>query len=218
MDNQEQLSWGTPIFQDQNQEPPQQENLENNEHDTPNNSFEFDWSNNTNSSDEIDLELGKISILKTESFVYLLSCNPKLTLNELGKISKPVDDLKQKYDINPSQGSLIGNIIEKIHNIAIQFNYKISSCDLYHNIDNKNTISLESNPNGKKFIFFLKKDNVNGDILFDLSKINGTQLLFAKGNPKLLYITPGWVPLSLSSSDLNEGEVIALIGDLTPLD
>ena len=32
MNNPEQLSWGTPIFQDQNQEPPQQENLENNEH------------------------------------------------------------------------------------------------------------------------------------------------------------------------------------------
>jgi len=216
MDNENQLRWGAPVNESQDLKPWKNPTPSPDTQTPPeNNNIRFNFNKphqSSNNSLEHSFFLGKVSNLNIESLNYLLLLNTQECIQELPSISKEVDNTKQKYDINPPKESSIGGIIEQIHNILIKSNHKINNCYLYQNFKNKDEIKLETNSTNKKFIFFIKKDIDSGNLIFDLSNIGGPQLPFYKGAPGVLTIIPGWVPLSLNSS---EGNFIVIVGDIT---
>jgi hypothetical protein len=213
MENQNNLNWGSSQVQ---QESPT-------ETDSNNKSFQFGWgsppSQQIESQPQVPTNnnstyLGQISNLNISSLLYLVDMDINGILNELPIISNPIDEKNQKFDINPQKDSNIGQVIEQIHKIAAKSNHRVSNCHMYYNLKNRDKITLDSTSDSKKFIIFIKKEEDNGNVILD---INNIQKPFYKGTENTIAIIPGWVPLSLISSDLNNGEFIALIGDIIPV-
>ena len=129
-----------------------------------------------------------------------------INLNELTSI-----DNECKFQLNLQPETSLSNLLLSISKTGLKHGLKLSSAFLYRVKPNESTLNIFKGNPRSHFIYFLQADYNSGEVLLDLSAINGPTTKILDSTPGLLVIFDGWVPYRISKNQ-NQKDLIAVAG------
>ena len=198
-----------------------------------NNSSSWDWSKEnidplgiSTPSDFQNLEinewemktslLGLLPKLKIESLVYKVDySNEQVTQDLLNNNLTPVDN-DGKYALKPQEGTELNKVLFAIKNIAETRGMKVKHSFVYKNSPNESSINISRGECRYNYLYFSQASFDSGDVVLDLSAINGPSEQLLQASPGLLLLLPGWVPYRITRNKSNQ-DMIAIGGRLTDI-
>lgn len=129
-----------------------------------------------------------------------------INLDELSSI-----DNECKFSLNLQPETSLANLLLSISKTGLKHGLKLSSAFLYRVKPNESTLNIFKGNPRSHFIYFLQADYNSGEVLLDLSAINGPTTKILDSTPGLLVIFDGWVPYRISKNQ-NQKDLIAIAG------
>lgn len=179
------------------------------------------WDNTSSSVDNspetnvqissIPLYLGEFDRFNFKNSIYFVKNNP-LVNKEIDSLEKtPISNENNFiYDINPKGDSHLGEIIKNIWEIIKQKNLKIDNIQLVILPPNKSIEKLFNSSPNNYFIYSISSDNIPGEILLDLSQINGPNIPILKTIPNIFSIFPAFGNFKITPNQNQENQILLL--------
>lgn len=157
--------------------------------------------------------LGNIRNMDIFSSLYKINHDPQSILSEIDLNNLTPLDNDGRFKLSTTPESNLGRTLSSIKLLCKErglvmnnfFLYKISSKESCLNI-------FKGNPTNH-FIYFLQANHDSGDLVIDLSSINGPSTKILDPTPGMLTILPGWTPYRISKN-MSTQDFIAIGGTL----
>ena len=213
---QSQINWG---------EQPQEENIptwgEQPQQEQPQINEEDSFSTHESHIEELNIPewelktslLGLFPKLKIESLIYKVDYNNAQVTQDL--LNGGFDSVNNDgmYKLKPQPGSELNKVLFAIKNIAETRGMKVQHSFLYKNSHNESVINMSRGNCRYNYIYFAQASHNSGDIVLDLSAIDGPSEQLLEASSGLLLLLPGWVPYRITKNTSNE-DMIAIAGRL----
>lgn len=160
--------------------------------------------------------LGLLPKLKIESLVYKVDYNnEQVTQDLLNNNLTPLDN-DGKYTLKPQEGTELNKVLFAIKNIAETRGMKVKHSFVYKNSPNESSINISRGECRYNYLYFSQASFNSGDVVLDLSAINGPSEQLLQASPGLLLLLPGWVPYRITKN-LSNKDMIAIGGRLSEI-
>ena len=129
-----------------------------------------------------------------------------IDLNKLDSI-----DNESKFKLNLQPENSLSNLLLSISKTGLNSGLKLNNAFLYRVKPNESTLNIFKGNPKTHFIYFLQADYNSGEILLDLSAINGPTVKTLDSTPGILIMFDGWVPYRISKN-ISKKDLIAIAG------
>jgi len=160
--------------------------------------------------------LGAVTRIKVDTLQYKFDYdNEKATAETHNSPLTPLDqDGKFKLNLNENT-PFLNNIISGIKEIAFDMGLNINHAYFYKNFPKESTINVSRTNNSRfDFIYFLRADKDKGNLILDLSSINGPSVQAFQSSAGILVLIPSWVSYSITRNKSTD-DFIAIGGKLS---
>jgi hypothetical protein len=182
---------------------------------TEDNSFSIDELGDSLSSPHLTTKnhsfLGLLPKLKIEALIYKIEGNNKEALQEIIESGFEPVDKDNKYKISPKPEGELLNILKTIREISNIRGMEIDHSFLYKNSPNESNINISRGECLYSFVYFIQADSNSGELILDLSALNGPAEQVLEASPGILVLLPGWVPFRISKNQ-SKNDMVAIGG------
>ena len=147
--------------------------------------------------------LGAVTRIKVDTLQYKFDYdNEKATIETHNLPLTPLDqDGKFKLNLDENTPEL-NNIVSGIREVAFDMGLNINHAYLYNNFPKESSTNISKTNNSQfDFIYFLKADKDKGNLILDLSSINGPSVQAFQSASGILVLIPSWVSYSITRNN-----------------
>jgi len=147
--------------------------------------------------------LGAITRIKVDTLQYKFDYDNKKATIETH--NSPLTQLDQdgKFKLNLDENTPeLNNIVSSIIEVASDMGLNINNAYLYKNFPKESSTNISRTNNSKfDFIYFLEADKDKGNLILDLSSINGPSVQAFQSASGILVLIPSWVSYSITRNN-----------------
>ena len=155
--------------------------------------------------------LGGVDLLKVKNELYYLKYTPTQILGELQSHNLNPIGNDGLYQTTFTQETQLGGLVSSIGNIAKSKGLELTSTLVKKLQPSESSLNIIKGNPKINFILFLQGDHNSGEIILDLSSLNGPVSKVIDTAPNHLTLIPGWVPYRITKNT-SDKELIALVG------
>jgi hypothetical protein len=155
--------------------------------------------------------LGLLPKLKIEALIYKVDYDNKLATQEIINGGFEPIDKDSRFALKVNQEGELLNILNTIKGIGEIRGMDLQHSYLYKNNPNESVINVSRGECIYSYIYFLQADYNSGEVILDLSALNGPAEQVLEASPGILLLLPGWVPYRISKNQSNQ-DMIAIAG------
>ena len=155
--------------------------------------------------------LGLLPKLKIESLVYKFDYDNKNILNEITNSGFEPLDKDNKFKIKYKEGTELSNVLKSIKYIGDERNLSLQHSFLYKNAPNESIINIARGECVYNYIYFIQASHNSGQVVLDLSSLNGPAEQVLEASTGILVLLPGWVPYRISKNESSQ-DMVAIAG------
>ena len=158
--------------------------------------------------------LGEISKINVGIKVWKLNHDVQQIQNELLKSPPKLIGNDGRYILDPTSNTELANVLISIRKAGESQGLNLQHCFLQKNQPQESHLNIVKFTPNFHFIYFINASYNSGEVILNLSSINGPVVKAIDASSNLLIMIPGWVPYSISKNVSNEN-MIAITGTLT---
>ena len=191
----------------------QQQNQEFENPDEENNTFDVNTPENFEKKYSF---LGAVTRIKVDTLQYKFDYDNEKATIEVHNFPLTQLDQDGKFQLNLNENTPeLNNIISGIKEVAFDMGLNINHAYLYKNFPKESTINMSKTNNSKfDFVYFLKADKDKGNLILDLSSINGPSVQAFQSSSGILVLIPSWVSYSITRNNSTD-DFVAIGGKLS---
>ena len=207
---QPQQSWGEQPQEEQPQQSWGEQPQENNEVQSPSDFEDLkteDWERKHSF-------LGLLPKLKIEALLFKIDYDNNKVIQEISQKGYTPIDKDNRYKINYEGNPELINVLNSIKNIGNIRGMELHHSYLYKNSPNESILNISKGECIYNYIYFVQAEHNSGDIILDLSALNGPSEKIIDASTGILLLLPGWVPYRISKNESNQ-DMVAIAGKFT---
>lgn len=157
--------------------------------------------------------LGNIRNIDIFTSLYQINQSPQDVLSDIDLNNLTPLDSDGRYKISSSPNSYLTQALASIKLLCQERNLEMTNFFLYKNSPKESSLNIFKGNPSNHFIYILQANHDSGDVVIDLSSINGPSTKVLDPTPGMLTILPGWAPYRISKN-LSSQDFIAIGGTL----